>query len=81
MAMKLRSRGSTDVAAKLFRGLGDPTRLSILLALRSGERRVADLLPVIRYHRRSDGQTQAPEGLQPAGARLARFLAHPGDDA
>ena len=44
MAMKLGSRDSTDVAAKLFRGLGDPTRLSILLALRSGERRVADLV-------------------------------------
>ncbi|CAL1241063.1 type III-B CRISPR-associated protein Cas10/Cmr2 [Candidatus Methylocalor cossyra] len=45
------------------------------------ERRVADLLPVIRYHRQRNGQTQAREALQPAGARLARFLAHPGDDA
>lgn len=31
-------------AAKLFRGLGDPTRLSILLALQGGERRVVDLV-------------------------------------
>lgn len=32
------------VAAKLFRGLGDPTRLAILLALTEGERRVVDLV-------------------------------------
>ena len=32
------------VAAKLFRGLADPTRLSILLALVAGERRVVDLV-------------------------------------
>jgi DNA-binding transcriptional ArsR family regulator len=31
------------VAAKLFRGLADPTRLEILLALQSGEQRVVDL--------------------------------------
>ena len=37
---------STDVsvAAKLFRGLGDPTRLSILLLLVQGEMRVTDLV-------------------------------------
>lgn len=34
----------TVVAAKLFRGLSDPTRLGILLALQSGERRVVDLV-------------------------------------
>jgi DNA-binding transcriptional ArsR family regulator len=38
----------TDVpvvlAAKLFRGLADPTRLGILLALQAGERRVTDLV-------------------------------------
>jgi len=32
------------LAAKLFRGLADPTRLGILLALQSGERRVTDLV-------------------------------------
>lgn len=32
-----------SVAAKLFRGLADPTRLAILLALVDGERRVTDL--------------------------------------
>jgi ArsR family transcriptional regulator, cadmium/lead-responsive transcriptional repressor len=31
------------VAAKLFRGLADPTRLRILLALMEGEQRVTDL--------------------------------------
>jgi ArsR family transcriptional regulator, cadmium/lead-responsive transcriptional repressor len=34
---------SAEVAAKLFRGLADPTRLAILLALAGGERRVVDL--------------------------------------
>jgi ArsR family transcriptional regulator, cadmium/lead-responsive transcriptional repressor len=32
------------LAAKLFRGLSDPTRLGILLALQSGEHRVTDLV-------------------------------------
>lgn len=32
------------VAAKLFRGLGEPTRLRLLLALLDGERRVVDLV-------------------------------------
>ncbi len=32
------------VAAKLFRGLADPTRLAILLALPEREQRVADLV-------------------------------------
>ncbi len=32
------------VAAKLFRGFADPTRLAILLELLAGERRVVDLL-------------------------------------
>jgi DNA-binding transcriptional ArsR family regulator len=35
---------SVRVAAKLFWGLADPTRLSILLALQRGERRVTDLV-------------------------------------
>lgn len=34
-------------AAKLFRGLADPTRLRILLALRDGERRVTDLVDTV----------------------------------
>lgn len=33
----------TALAAKLFRGLSDPTRLTILQALRSGPHRVVDL--------------------------------------
>ena len=32
------------VAAKLFRGLADPTRLRVVLALEGGERRVVDLV-------------------------------------
>jgi ArsR family transcriptional regulator, cadmium/lead-responsive transcriptional repressor len=35
---------SAALAAKLFRGLADPTRLGILLALQAGERRVTDLV-------------------------------------
>lgn len=35
---------TTGLAAKLFRGLADPTRLAILLALQAGERRVTDLV-------------------------------------
>lgn len=33
-----------QLAAKLFRGFSDPTRLGILLALLEGERRVVDLV-------------------------------------
>lgn len=36
-----------SLAAKLFRGLADPTRLAILLELLGGERRVVDLLETI----------------------------------
>ena len=36
-------REQTDVKAKLFRGLADPTRLSILETLRSGPRCVGDI--------------------------------------
>ncbi|HEC11157.1 MAG TPA: ArsR family transcriptional regulator [Acidimicrobiales bacterium] len=38
------STTDVSVAAKLFRGLGDPTRLSILLALVERELRVTDLV-------------------------------------
>lgn len=34
-------------AATLFRGLGDTTRLSLLLSLLEGERRVADLVAAV----------------------------------
>lgn len=33
-----------SVAARLFRGFADPTRVAILLALLDGERRVSDLV-------------------------------------
>ena len=41
--------GRTDlnIGAKLFRGLGDPTRLAIVQALANGERRVTDLVAEI----------------------------------
>jgi DNA-binding transcriptional ArsR family regulator len=38
------SAADVELAAKLFRGLADPTRLQILLALQSGEQRVVDLV-------------------------------------
>ena len=49
--MPIRSAPPTtevDLAAKLFRGLADSTRLAILLALQSGERRVVDLAGELR---------------------------------
>lgn len=36
-----------SLVTKLFRGLGDPTRLAILLALAEGERRVADVVAAV----------------------------------
>jgi DNA-binding transcriptional ArsR family regulator len=36
-----------QLAAKLFRGLADPTRLEILLVLQRGEHRVVDLVRVL----------------------------------
>ncbi len=36
-----------QVAARLFQGLSDPTRLSILVALLDGERRVTDLVAAV----------------------------------
>ncbi len=36
-----------SVAARLFHGLSDPTRLAILLALLDGERRVTDLVAAV----------------------------------
>lgn len=37
----------SPLTAKLFRGLGDPTRMAILLALVDGERRVADVVAAV----------------------------------
>ncbi len=47
MGVMLRSRLDLTVAAQLFHGLSDPTRLSILLALLDGERRVTDLVAAV----------------------------------
>jgi DNA-binding transcriptional ArsR family regulator len=45
MAILISESGSDrDVGAKLFRGLGDATRLAILQTLSEGERRVTDLV-------------------------------------
>ncbi len=40
------SESEADVAAKLFRGFSDPTRLGILLSLLDGEHRVTDLVEI-----------------------------------
>ena len=42
--MRSSAPASVEVAVKLYRGLGDPTRLRIVLALLGGERRVVDLV-------------------------------------
>lgn len=42
------NRVAAEVAARLFHGLSDPTRLSILLALLDGERRVTDIVGLVR---------------------------------
>ena len=42
--MSLTEAPPAFVAAKLFRGFADPTRVAILLALLGGERRVSDLV-------------------------------------
>ncbi|MFP5488989.1 MAG: ArsR/SmtB family transcription factor [Acidimicrobiia bacterium] len=41
------SRVDMGVAARLFHGLSDPTRLRILLELLEGERRVTDLVSAV----------------------------------
>lgn len=41
-------RSDLVVAAKLFRGLGDPMRLAIVELLAGGERRVTDLVTELR---------------------------------
>lgn len=44
MKTALRESEAVSVAARLFRGLSDPTRLAILLSLAQGERRVSDVV-------------------------------------
>jgi DNA-binding transcriptional ArsR family regulator len=41
------NRVDVEVAARLFHGLSDPTRLSILLVLLDGERRVTDIVTAV----------------------------------
>jgi len=43
----VKSQADVALGAKLFRGLGDQTRLALLLALLDGERRVTDLVAEI----------------------------------
>lgn len=40
-------RDDVELAARLFHGLSDPTRLSIVLALSDGERRVSDIVVAV----------------------------------
>ena len=42
-----RARRDIEVAARMFRGFGDPTRLAILTELLEGERRVVDLVAAV----------------------------------
>jgi DNA-binding transcriptional ArsR family regulator len=44
MMLMISTASSIDLQAKLFRGFADPSRLSILEALRQGERTVTDLV-------------------------------------
>ncbi len=41
------TKAPAALAARLFRGFADPTRVGILLALAHGERRVADLVDTV----------------------------------
>src|SRR3546814_10928242 len=45
--MSIAQRSDVAVAAQLFRGFGDPTRLAILTELLAGERRVVDLVEAL----------------------------------
>ena len=45
--MEPNDNGDVAVAAQLFRGFGDPTRLAILGQLLEGERRVVDLVDTL----------------------------------
>ncbi|WP_373873945.1 ArsR/SmtB family transcription factor [Virgisporangium ochraceum] len=41
------TRQDAELAARLFRGLSDPTRLGLLTALTTGERTVSDLVKAV----------------------------------
>lgn len=45
--MTVEVQSDVAVAAQLFRGMGDPTRLAILTELLAGERRVVDLVEAV----------------------------------
>ena len=45
--MTVAQRSDVAVAAQLFRGFGDPTRLAILTELLAGDRRVVDLVEAL----------------------------------
>lgn len=47
MVVSVRDSVDVDVAAHLFHGLSDPTRLSILLSLLDGERPVSQIVEVV----------------------------------
>ncbi|MEP1125370.1 MAG: metalloregulator ArsR/SmtB family transcription factor [Ilumatobacter sp.] len=47
MAVAVRDQVDVEVAARLFHGLSDRTRLSILLALLDGERSVSEIVAVV----------------------------------
>jgi DNA-binding transcriptional ArsR family regulator len=42
------SRADVQVAARLFKGLAEPTRLALLTALRDGERTVSELMQAVQ---------------------------------
>lgn len=73
----------TAVAAKLFCGLGDQTRLAILQLLTTGEHRVTDIVAVLdRSQGTISGHLRCLKdcGLvvdQPAGREVHYRLAHP----
>ena len=46
-AVPATERSDIDVAAQMFRGFGDSTRLAILTELLAGERRVVDLVAAV----------------------------------
>lgn len=45
--VEVAERVDVEIAARLFHGLSDATRLSILLALLDGERRVSDIVVAV----------------------------------
>lgn len=75
--------GDTAVAAKLFCGLGDQTRLGILRLLTAGEHRVSDIVAALdRSQGTISGHLRCLKdcGLvidRPAGREVHYRLAHP----